>query len=221
MNITETNNLIFIDHTNISYLTDVILNVDEQEVDILNFFRLSELKTKWKVEVLPFEEFKTIMIEKRGRYEDYMSGCAFSEERTIRILNIEDQIKYTKHKDADFEKFCKQIVHEFVHACYAEILPNAVQWFNEALATFLSHQDRDFYDISDVDLTGLKVFNEIASKGGYSYSYFIACYLFNNYPEEEVFELAKDRDLLISKSNFLFDETKKWIKEQLNIRGKK
>ena len=221
MRIVETKNLIFEDYTDMPYLDEIVSYVSKHEQEILNFFRIPEFNPKWKVQFIPFEEFKNTMIQLRGKYEDYEAGLTQQSIKTIKSLNIEDQIKYTKHKDCDINRIRKMIVHEFVHASYSVLLPNSIQWFNEALATYLSHQDRELKDISDVDLTGLKIFNDIAPKGGYTYAYYIARYLFANYSEDEIYKLVSDRDYLIEKQNGIFEETKEWIKKQVNNNTKK
>ena len=212
----ETNNLIFEDYTDMPYFKDIVSYVSNHEQEILDFFKLTKLPSKWKVKFIPFEEFKSYTIKRLGKYEDYIAGQTTYSEKTVYALNIDDQIKYTNHKDTDIMRINKMLVHEFVHVCYGEIMNNPIQWYNEALATYLSHQDREFKDISDVDLTGLKIFNDIASKGGYTYAYYIARYLFDKYSKDEIYKLTTDRDYLIEKQNSLFEETKKWVKEQLN-----
>lgn len=213
----ETNNLVFEDQTDISYLNDLVFYVDEHEREVLEVFRIPKLSSKWKVVIMPFEDFKNLMIKDYGVYEDYMAGHASSDEKIIRCLNVEDQIKYTKHKDTNLEKFQKQIVHEFVHACYSEVAKgNRVHWFNEGLATYLSHQDKDFKDISNIDFN-LLLNNFNAMHGaGYTAAYLIEKYIFENYSKEEIYKLIIDPHYLIFKTRDIINESVEWIKEQVN-----
>lgn len=219
----ETNNLIFEDQTDISYFNDLVLYVDEHEQEVLETFRIPELSSKWKVIIMPFEDFKNLMIKNYGRYEDYMAGHANSDERIIRCLNIEDQIKYTKHKDANLEKIQKMIVHEFVHACYSEVAikGNRVHWFNEGLATYLSHQDREFKDISNVDFNLLLNDFNAMHGAGYTPAYLIVKYIFENYSSEGIYKMIIDPNYLISKTKDIINESVEWIKERVNNNTKK
>ena len=217
----ETKNLIFEDYTDISYFSDLVFYVDEHETEILNFFKMPKLQIKWKVLILTFEDFKNTMIKYYGYYKDFMAGHSKSSDKTIRILNVEDQIKYTKHKDSTIEKLKKQIIHEFVHACYSETVGyrKETHWFNEGLATYLSHQDRDFEDISNIDFNLLKTdFNKFGSYG-YTCSYLIVKYLFKNYSKDEIDKLVFTPDYLIEKTDDIFSEAKEWIKQQINSRN--
>ena len=110
----ETNNLIFEDYTNAPYFKEIVFYVDEHEQEILNFFKMTELPSKWKVKFIPFEEFKEYMIKRRGKYEDYMAGQTTYSEKTVYALNIEDQVKYTKHKDTDMIRINKNPVEKFL-----------------------------------------------------------------------------------------------------------
>jgi len=219
----ETNNLIFEDYTNAPYFDKLFYYVDEQEPDILNVFKMSELPSKWKVEIIPFEEFKRIMDEEYHGYEDYMAGHADGTNRIIRVLNVEDQIKFTKHKEATIESLQKQLVHEFVHACYDEVVgsKNIIQWFSEGLATYLSHQDREFKDISDTDFNLLlNNFNATHGKG-YTPAYLMERYIFENYSEDEIYKLISEPSYLAQKTSSIINESVEWIKEQIGIRTKK
>lgn len=219
----ETNNLIFEDQTDISYFNDLVFYVDKHEQEVLEVFRIPELSSKWKVIIMPFEDFKNLMIKNYGGYEDYMAGHANSDERIIRCLNVEDQIKYTKHKEANLERLQKMIIHEFVHACYSEVVikGNRVHWFNEGLATYLSHQDRDFKDISNIDFN-LLLNNFYATHGaGYTPAYLIEKYIFENYSSEEIYKMIIDPDYLISKTKDIINESVEWIKERVNNNTKK
>lgn len=219
----ETNNLIFEDYTDIPYLKDIVSYVDEHEQEVLEVFRIPRLSSKWKVIIIPFEDFKNLMIKYYGGYEDYMAGHANSNERIIRCLNVEDQIKYTKHKEANLEKLQKQIVHEFVHACYSEVVVRGsrIHWFNEGLATYLSHQDREFKDISNVDFNLLLNDFNAMHGAGYTPAYLIEKYIFENYPSEEIYKMIIDPYYLISKTKDIINESVEWIKKQANNNTKK
>ena len=223
MKTVETNNLIFEDFTNISYLNELIFYVDEHEQEVLDTFRMLELSSKWKVEIIPFEDFKNLMSKFYGKYEGYMAGHASSYNKLIRVLNVEDQIKYTIHKETTIEKLEKQIMHEFVHACYSDLVgkENTIHWFNEGLACYISHQDRKFVDISNIDFNiFLNDFNKLSGKG-YTPAYLIVKYIFENYSSDEVYRLISEPNYLIKKTSIILNEAIEWIKTQVNSKTKK
>ena len=223
MNKFETNSLIIEDQTNISYFNDITSYIEEHEQEILNVFRISNLSPKWKVKFISFKEFENIMNTYYGQYEDYMAGNSNSYRREILLLNIEDQVKYTRHKEADIEHLQKQCIHEFIHACYSEVVGqgNTIHWFNEGLATYLSHQDRMFIDISDTDFNLLlNDFNKTHGKG-YTPSYLMVKYLFENYSSEEIYKLIAEPNYLIENTSKIINESVEWINKQLNNKTKK
>ena len=212
----ETKNLIFEDYTNAPYFEDIVIYVENHEQEILDFFKLAKLSSKWKVKFLPFEDFKNYMIEHYNNYQNFMSANTSRKEKLVTALNVEDRREYTNHKDADLMQICKMLVHEFIHVCNGEAVDNPVLWFDEGLASYLSHQDREVIDVSNEDFSFLKNnFYDFSSKS-YTYSYYIVKYLFEHYPMEEIQKLTFDKEYLISKTNDLFNETKKWTKEQFN-----
>ena len=216
----ETNNLIFEDYTNAPYFKDIVFYVDEHEQEILDFFKLSELPSKWKARFLPFEEFKNYIISYCGKYEDYVSGLTSRKEKTVSLLNVEDREKYSNHKNSDLMQVCKVLIHEFVHVCYGEAVDKPIMWIDDGLAQYLSHQDKELIDVSNEDFSFMKNnFYDYPDKC-YKYSYYVVKYMFENYQEDEINKLIFDKEYLISKQNDLFEETKKWIKEQIKQREK-
>ena len=221
MNRIEKFGLIIEDYTDMPYFDEIISYFDEHHKDVLDFFKISSLKNNWVIQFLPYDEFKKQVIRLHGKCESYVRGLTTKEEKMVRALNVEDSIKYTTHKDADILDICKMIIHEYSHACYSELMPNFLLWFSEGLAQNLANQDTKIPDISEDDFTiMIKQFNNYSSKS-YMYSYCVVKYIFEHYPEEEIYKLTFDRDYLISRTRDIFDETKVWIKEEYQKREKK
>ena len=149
----ELDNFTIESDTNIDYLDDIVSCIIENEKRIFDFFRLDKLPTKSKILIISYEPFKEFIISIYGEIQDYMAGYADARSNTIRALNIEDQIKYTSHKNANVEKMQKMILHEIVHQCHHTYNFNyrGTTWFAEGLATNLSYQDRELEDLNECD----------------------------------------------------------------------
>lgn len=112
----ETNNFIIKSENNLEYLEDVLNFIQDNENKILNFFELKELNNKYTIRIIKYESFKNYIINKYGELKKYVIGDTDFESKTITILDVEDQKKYTTHKDSTLEETLKMILHEIVHA---------------------------------------------------------------------------------------------------------
>lgn len=83
-----------------------------------NQMLLEKLPNKVKILILSYEPFKDFIVSKYGEILSYICGDSNSSTHTIRILNVDDQIKYTTHKNADIERIKDTALHEIVHQCH-------------------------------------------------------------------------------------------------------
>ena len=211
----ELNNFVIESNKKLDYFSDIVNYITENEKRILDFFELEKLPQKVKIFILSYEPFRKFIISKYGEILNYVSGDSDSQTNTIRILNIEDQIKYTIHKNANIDKIKGTILHEIVHQCHNVYHDDYRQiiWFSEGLATNISNQDYELKDLSECDFEKLKEdFRHY--KGSYGFSYTIVNYILNNYTKEEINKLYSDPDYLRKKSNIIFEEASSWIKNR-------
>ena len=179
--------------------------------------KIDKLQKKVRILILSYEPFKEFVVSKYGEITDYVSGDSDSPTNTIRILNIDDQIKYTIHKDANVDKIKGTVLHEIVHQCHHVYHHDyrGTTWFSEGLATNLSGQDYKLKNLEECD------FNQLRSdfrhyKGSYWYSYTLVNYILSNYNNDEIYELYSNPDYLRSRAELIFKEAKTWVNEQLS-----
>lgn len=205
----ELDNFIIESDIELDYLSDIANYVSENENKILDFFELDKLPNKVKILILSYDSFKDFIISKYGEILDYYSGDSDSKTNTIRVLNIEDQIKYTIHKNANLDAIKSEVLHEIVHQCHNIFHKDykQINWFSEGLATNLANQEYTIADLNDCDFDRLK--NDFRHyKGNYKYAYTIVNYILNNYSKDEIIKLYSDPDYLREKSNSIFEEAK-------------
>ena len=202
----ELENFIIESDIQLDYFEEVVKHIVENERRILNFFKLERLPNKIKILILSYNPFKEIIISKYGEILNYVRGNSSSETNTIIVLNIEDQIKYTIHKDADIKSLKDTVLHEIVHQCHHVYHNNHRQiiWFSEGLATNLANQNYKISDLNKCD------FDKLKNKGSYIYAYTIVNYVLNNYSNEEIEKLYKNPNYLREKSSKIFEEAKSW-----------
>ena len=203
----ELDNFIFESDINIDFFDDVVNYAKDNEKFILDFFKLDKLPNKFKIIILSYKSFKDFIISKYGEILDYVCGDSDSSSKTIRILNVDDQIKYTSHKDASIDKIKSTILHEIVHQCHHIFHNdcNQIVWFAEGLATNLSKQDNSIVDLNNCDFNRLK--NDFRHyNGNYNCAHTIVNYILNNYSRDEVEKLYSN--LLRKRADFIFLEEK-------------
>ncbi len=207
----ETNNFIIKSDKDIKYFNDVVSNIIIKEKEVLSFFNLNKLVPKINIVFMNYESFKSFIINKYGSIKSYVRADADNETKTIRVLVIEDQIKYTTHKDANISDLLSLIIHEIVHMCHNQICAdyNQTIWFYEGIATNLSNQNYSLINLNNCDFDKLKNnFSEV--KNNYSYAYTIVKFILNNYKKEEIVKLYSNANYLREKSNNIFIEAKSW-----------
>lgn len=217
----ELDNFIIESDIDLDYFDEIVDYIIENEKRLLDFFKLDKLPHKVNILILSYEPFKEFIISKYGEILSYVCGDSNFSTNTIRILNVDDQIKYTTHKDADVKRIKNTALHEIVHQCHhiyhTDYKQNYKQttWFSEGLATNLSNQNYDIQDLNECDFDMLK--NDFRHyKGNYRFAYTIVNYVLNNYSDEEIEKLYKKLDYLREKTNIIFEEAKTWTSNQLN-----
>ena len=211
----ELDNFIIESDLELDYFFEVVNYIKENEKSILDFFDLDKLPNKVKILIQSYEPFKNFIISKYGEILDYVSGDSDSETNTIRILNVEDQRKYTKHKNADIDKIKKTAIHEIVHQCHHLYHTDYRQttWFSEGLAKNLAKQENKPVILSDCDFNQLK-YDFRHYNGNYAYASIIVNYILNNYSKEEIKKLYSDPDYLRNNADRLFNEAKEYVSKQ-------
>lgn len=219
----ELDNFIIECDIELDYFDEIVDYIVENEKRILKFFKIDKLPHKVTILILSYEPFKEFIVSKYGEILSYVCGDSNSSTNTIRILNVDDQIKYTTHKDADVKKLEGTVLHEIIHQCYhvyhTDYKQNYRQttWFSEGLATNLSNQNYDIQDLNECEFDMLK--NDFRHyRGSYRFAYTIVKYVLNNYPDEEIEKLYKNPNYIREKEDIIFEEAKIWINENLNIK---
>lgn len=216
----ELDNFIIESDMKLDYFNEIADYILKNEEKILNFFNLKKLPEKCKIKIMNYNQFKDYIIKNYGKVYNYMRGTMDGKTKTIRILNIEDQRKFTIHKHSTINSTAKMIMHEIVHLCNDYVNDDYEQtiWFREGLATNLSDQKYDLVSLNNCDFELLK--NDFIGfgKGNYSYSYTIVYYLLNNYAKEEIEKLVSNSNYLKESSNRIFDEAKRFVLNEINDR---
>ena len=215
----ELGNFIITSDIDIDYFDSIFNFVLKNENNILNFFRLKKLPQKFNIIIMSYESFKNEEIKRFGKVIDYIRGITDGSNHAVMILNINDQIEYTTHKDATLSDTLSMILHEAVHACHYTVNNDLNQtiWFREGLATNLSGQNYSLIDLSDCNFDLLKNDFNNYGKNNYAFSYTIVYYVLQSYNQEEVYRLIIDSEYLRKRSNEIFSEAKEYVsKEKLS-----
>ena len=104
------------------------------------------------------------------------------------IRQLNDYNNYTE------EEFCYNAAHEFTHICQQEINSNSPGWFWEVLATNLGNPECQHEATEPFTLEDLN--NNFDKIDGYGIAYKIGKYLFKNYDNDFILQLAHDNSKL-------------------------
>ena len=162
----ELENFIIESDIQLDYFEEVVEHIAENEKRILDFFKLERLPNKIKILILSYKPFKEIIISKYGEILNYVRGNSSSETNTIIVLNIEDQIKYTIHKDADIKSLKDLLKYDITMAIgqidtvpagqYAKESLEKLNIFNEIKDKLVYGKDvsavKNYVETSEVDL---------------------------------------------------------------------
>lgn len=201
----ELSNFIIEYDKDINYIEDIILTLENNTYDILNFFELAQLSQKKRVIIFTDRgKYKKHMLQYVNEFKDWM--CADTYDGNINLLEISEARKSKEHKDMNLDIFTKCILHEFVHLCQQELNSNSegTGWFWEALATNLSGQDYNLISLENCDFNRLQEdFNN--TQNGYSYSFTLGKFMLENYSKDKLLEYIKNPNLLKNDANNIFD----------------
>lgn len=176
---------------NLEYIDELILYLNNNIKNIMNFFELKKLKSKVIIVIWnDLEQYKK-HIEKFYIYQDYM--CADTNDGNINILSLEEAHKTKEHFSMSLDDMKSIICHEFVHICQQnceiEKLDNDIIWFWEALATNLGNKEK-FIEIP-INATYEEINNFNLLDNNYLISYTIGRYLLENLSHKKILEYVK------------------------------
>lgn len=213
----ELDNFIIESDKQLDYFDEIVYHVKSNENKILSFFNIDKLPNKVNIKIVSYEPFKEFIISKYGEILEYVCGDSDASTHTIRILNIDDQIKYTNHKNASVDQIKSTALHEIVHQCH-HVFNNdfrEIIWFAEGLATNISEQEYQLCKLDECDFDRLKKdFRHCMHN--YNYAYTIFNYILNNYSMEEITRLYSDSNYLRSRADIIFDEAKIWVNDNIS-----
>ena len=201
----------------LDYFDETVDYIAENEKRILKFFKLDKLPQKVDIQIVNYEQLKEYYASHNWKFHNFIRGVSNLHDKEIRMLTLEDQRKYTTHKDADIDQFKTTTLHEFVHECHGFVCSDdskEINWFREGLATNLSNQKWKIVDLSKCDFE--KVKNDLYNyKPGYSYAHTLVNYVISNYSEEEIFKLSSDGNYLKEKADSMFKEAREWVSKKI------
>lgn len=204
----ELSNFIIECDQDISYMPNIIATLENNTIEILDFFELGKLSQKKKVVIFTDrEKYKKHLLPFVKEYKEWM--CADTYDGNINLLEISEARKSKEHENMDMDEFIKCILHEFVHSCQQELNPNSegVAWYWEALATNLSNQDYSVVSLENCDFKKLKSdFDD--TKNGYSYAYTLGKYMLENYSKDRLLEYVKNPNSLKQDADNIFETVK-------------
>lgn len=202
-----------------NYVDELVNYLENNTKRILDFFELKQLKTKKKIIIWDdIEKYKKhIETTSSIKYLDYM--IADTNDGNINMLSIYECQKTNEHKNITLDRFQKNIVHEFVHACHNEINPNdnGVIWFFEALATNLGNPYRYLHEIDCTKEELMYEFNN-GLKNAYPIAYTLGKYMLEHYPHEKILDYVKNPHKLIQDIDIIINETKAWLFNETNLK---
>lgn len=202
------NNFIIEYDKEIDYMSNIISTLENNTVDILDFFELEKLSLKKKVVIFTDrKKYKKHLLPFVKEFKEWM--CADTYDGNINLLEISEARKSKEHEDMEIDEFVKCILHEFVHSCQQELNSNSngTSWYWEALATNLSKQDYSSVSLEDCDFEKLKSdFN--GTKNGYNFAYTLGKYMLENYSKEKLLEYVKNPNLLKQDADDIFETVK-------------
>lgn len=209
----ELDNFIIESFVDIDYYDELIDYIIANEKNIFDFFGLNNLQEKCTIKIMEYESFREYLKKCYGRVYDYIRGTTDGRTKTIRILSVDDQRKYTTHKNSTIEETFKMLLHEIVHICHDAINDdyNQTIWFREGIATNLSGQKYNVVDLTNCDFEVLK--NDFLNfgSGNYNAAYTIVNYILKNYEREKLLKLVRDSEYLRKESNKIFEEAKSFF----------
>ena len=198
----------------LNYIDDLVNYLKNNYKDIMNFFNLKEFNKK--IEIKLWNDINLYRKDMNDKYNikvpdwEVARGYRGKKGRNIDLLSLKEYKKSKGHENDTLDNLLKVIIHEFVHVCQFEYNNSTptLTWFNEALATNISHQYEGYTLSLDVSLDSI-----IKGQASYINYYTMGKYLLNNYPKEYILKLSKDNDLLIKDTPKIYKETIEYIRK--------
>lgn len=178
---------------------DYILNkINDKSKEIVKFF---DVKVPIKSEIRLYDDLDIF----RNNYkkitkkepEDWICGLSFDNK--INTLSLEELRKTYNHEKNTIEDLYKLILHEFIHSIHNIRSNNSEIWLKEGLATYLSGQYNNSYEIK-VSYDDL-----INKKCSYTNYGALVKYIIENYDHDYILRLIDDNDFLLSESKRLYE----------------
>lgn len=203
----------------LEYFDETADYIAENEKRILKFFKLDKLPQKVDIQIVNYEQFKAYCASVGKKLHNFTRGFAIfnDNEKVIKMLNIEDQRKYTVHKAANVDEFKTTTLHEIVHECHSFVCEDRsadIVWFREGLASNLSNQNWKVIDLSKCDFGKIKE-NLYNYKSGYNCAHTLVKYVIENYTEDEVERLYSNSNYLRERADLIFEEAKEWVSKKI------
>ena len=200
--------------SNISYIKDMIKDLETMSNDIMSFFGLEKIHSKIKIVIYNNLKKYQKHIEKYTEYQDYM--CADTFDGKINILSLAEAHKTKEHQNMTIDDWKNTILHEFVHICQQECelehLNKDVVWLWEALATNLGNPQMFQKIIIMASNEEINNFNSLSQN--YSIAYTIGKYMLDNYNHEDILKYIKYPSKLLKDSDKILNEARKWSIEK-------
>lgn len=124
---------------------------------------------------------------------------ANTEDGNINMQSLDLVKQLTDYADYTEEDFCYNAAHEFTHICQQFIGSNSPGWFWEVLATNLGNPECQHNSTESFTLEDLN--NNFDKIDGYGAAYKIGQYLFENYDNDFILQLAYNNSKLESVMN--------------------
>lgn len=200
------NFIVYYNECDKKYLEKMLNILNQRIPNILNFFKLT---TQKKVTIKLYDNLNDYKNNITASFKNAFVNGECNQERKFQywmIANTEDGninmqsldlVRQLDHYvDYTEEEFCYNAVHEFTHICQRAIGSTSPGWFWEVLATTLGnpecqHKTTESFTLEDLN----KNFDRT---DGYGIAYTIGQYLFENYNDNFIFQLALDNSKLES-----------------------
>ena len=196
--------IVYYNKCDIRYLKKLLNILNQRIPSILNFFKINFNR---KIIIKLYDNIDKYKNNITNSFKNAFINGEYNQEKKFQywmIANTEDgninmqsldlirQLNdYTNYTE---EEFCYNAAHEFTHICQQEINSNSPGWFWEVLATNLGNPECQHEATEPFTLEDLN--NNFDKIDGYGIAYKIGKYLFKNYDNDFILQLAHDNSKL-------------------------
>ena len=107
---TELSNFVIEYDKEIDYMSNIISTLENNTIEILDFFELGKLSKKKKVVIFTDrEKYKKHLLSYVKEFKEWMCGDTY--DGNINLLEISEARKSKEHKNMDMDEFVKCILH--------------------------------------------------------------------------------------------------------------